>query len=381
MDLTKVDDLRTLRRKLHQKAELSGREENTAAFVSEQLEQLSPDKLWRDVGGHGVAALFKGEAQGPRLLFRADLDALPIPETVALEHASASEDVAHKCGHDGHMTVVLGLAARLAKQRPERGEVVVLFQPAEETGEGAARVVQDPKYREFRPDRAFGIHNLPGFPLGSVILREGVYASASVGFVAELHGATAHAAEPESARSPALAMAALVQTLSSLPQNHTRLHEAAKVTVIHARLGSVAFGTTPGEAVVMATLRAHEQEVIEELQRMAEQRAAGISAAYELELTTRTVEPFPSTVSASEAVEVVRRAAERAGRPVVEPRHPFAWSEDFGHFLMDRPGAFIGLGAGEEHPPLHHPTYDYPDELTPHGVRVLEEIVRQELSS
>jgi len=145
------------------------------------------------------------------------------------------------------MAIVAGLAERLHTHRPESGSVILLFQPAEETGEGADRVLSDSKFDQIQPDYVLALHNLPGYPLGQIIVREGVFASASSGLRIHLKGKTSHAAEPETGNSPALAVAQLIQVLSSIPQYYTSLHEPAQATVIHAKVGDVAFGTSPGE--------------------------------------------------------------------------------------------------------------------------------------
>jgi len=369
-------DLEALRHTLHGAPDPSDQEARTAAFVERVLREHEPDEVRTGVGGPGLIALWRGAAPGPTVLVRCELDGLPIPETLALPYGSDTAGVSHKCGHDGHMTMVLGLAARLQRQTPSRGTVGLVFQPAEETGEGAARMLADGQLAGLAPDWVFALHNLPGVPLGQVVLRDGPFASASTGLVAELTGATSHAAEPEQGLSPALTMSQLVQVWSALPQTDAALHEAAKVTVIHARLGNPAFGTTPGEATVMATLRAHDQPVLDRLAARAVDQAEGLAQAAGLEVETHFVEPFPATVNAPEANALILRAAQALGQPVAHLGRPFPWSEDFGHFTARFPGALFGLGAGESQPPLHHPTYDFPDALLPTGVALLEALCR-----
>jgi metal-dependent amidase/aminoacylase/carboxypeptidase family protein len=256
---------------------------------------------------------------------------------------------------------------------------VLLFQPAEETGEGAARVIADPQYPSIAPDFVFALHNLPGFELGSVILRDEFFASASQGLIIELQGASSHAAEPHLGCSPALAVASLIQSLSASPQIHTGLHEAAQVTIVHARVGDVAFGTSPGYGVVMATLRTHAPGVMESLASRCLDLAQGIGRAHGLGITCRWTEEFPATVNDSRAVVHVRSAASACLLPVIEAAVPFPWSEDFGHFTSRHPGALFGLGSGTDHPPLHHPAYDFPDELLPTGVRLLVRVIHEAL--
>jgi amidohydrolase len=366
-----------LRRRLHRQPELAFGEEKTARTIVDFLQPLGPDRVVTGLGGHGLAFDFDGESAGPRVLVRCELDALPIDETTDLEYRSEFEGVSHKCGHDGHMTMVAGLAERLRERRPERGTVTLFFQPAEETGEGAARVLEDPAFKPIRPDFALALHNLPGYSLGQVVLRAGVFASASCGLSIALRGATSHAAEPQSGRSPAPAVAQLIQVLSAIPQFDTALHESAQVTVIHARIGEIAFGTSPGEAVVMATLRSHTQAVIDRLTERATELARRTAETFGLDVTIDSVQPFPATVNDEAVVELVDDAARSLKMETEYREVPFAWSEDFGHFTSNFRGALFGLGAGRDHPALHHPDYDFPDGLLKPGIDLLEAVVRQ----
>lgn len=376
IDSASTQDLLSLRRDLHRAAEISGNEKNTAKMVRECLSRYSPDELVDRIGGHGLAAVYNGKQPGKTVLIRADLDGLPIDETISIEHGSHAPGVSHKCGHDGHMTIVAGLAAVLEQNRPQQGRVVLLFQPAEETGEGAARILSDPRYAALEPDMVLALHNLPGFPLGTVVSRRGVFSSASRGMIVELEGQTSHAGQPLKGNNPTLAMAQLVQAFLAAPQNRTDLYEGAKVTVIHARLGEVAFGTSPGRAVIMATLRATRDEVVERLSIYCSDLARGVGKAYGLNTEVKWTEEFPSTSNNQEVVGIIEGAAGALGLQIEHPDHPFPWSEDFGHFTAKYPGALFGLGAGRQHPALHSPDYDFPDQLSAIGVSLFSRILR-----
>jgi amidohydrolase len=371
-----MTELTKLRRLLHSQPELAGREETTAQFIQTFLEKCNPDHLITDIGGLGMAAVFHGNRSGPRVLFRCELDALQIPEAIDIPHGSKNEGVSHKCGHDGHMVIMAGLAMKLRGQRPERGSAVLLFQPSEETGEGAELVLNDPKYEQIHPDYVFAMHNLPGFKFGEVVLSDGLFASASSGLEIHLRGDTSHAAEPYNGKSPALAVAQLIEGISSIPQFHTSLHESAQATIIHADLGEVAFGTSPGCGSVMATLRSHSQKTMDTLIEKSTELAIRVAAVYDLRCETAVVQPFPVTRNNSEATAVIRMSAKELGMETHELTVPFAWSEDFGHFTAKHKGALFGLGSGENQPALHHPEYDFPDELIESGVRIYEKILR-----
>lgn len=176
-----TEKLVRLRHELHANPELSGQENNTAKRLLDFLKTLNPDQILQNLGGNGIALVFKGKAPGKRVLFRADMDALPIQEKNELSYASKNTGVAHLCGHDGHSSILAGFALVLNKKRPEKGEVILLFQPAEETGKGALQVINDPQFESIKPDMAFALHNLPGFERHTIVLREQTFAAASVG--------------------------------------------------------------------------------------------------------------------------------------------------------------------------------------------------------
>lgn len=364
-----------LRRTLHRHPEPSGAEAQTARRVARRLAAAGVSDVLAGIGGHGLVARIPGSQGGPVLAVRAELDALPIAESPAtLAHASTRTGCAHKCGHDGHMTILLGLAEQLLRS-PPAGDVFLFFQPAEETGEGAAAMLCDARVRTLPLEAALAIHNLPGYPLGTVVVRNGPFAAASVGLVVDLVGRASHAGQPELGCSPAAAVAALIQWFEALPQRAIPLHSSAKVTVIHARVGEVAFGTSPGQGTVMATLRAEDQETLDVVQEYCRRQLPGLVAGYGLESGLAWREPFPATVNHPVVVDAFRQAARQLGVPVRELPTSLPWSEDFGHFATRLPAALVGLGAGRDHPPLHAPDYDFPDALLLPGVRLLAEAV------
>ncbi len=360
-----------LRRELHSLAEPSGAETATAARVAAELERCAPASLITGLGGTGLAAVFAAPdgAPCPTVVLRAELDALPIAETIDLAHASLTPGTAHKCGHDGHMAMLLAVAHRLAAAPPARGRAVLLFQPAEETGQGARAVAADPRLKALEPDWLFALHNLPGYPEGAVLVREGAFCAGSAGLTVRLSGATSHAAYPEQGRSPDRAMAELVTGLACLPIPGEARGELSLVTVVHARLGAPRFGTTPGDAEVLATLRAADDGVLARLKAEAEALAARIAAAHGLAADCAWSEEFPVTANDPEAAALVAAAALDAGlEPDAPDESPFRWSEDFGVLAGLGRSAMFGLGAGEAQPPLHAERYDFPDGILEAGV-------------
>lgn len=379
-NLPDLDALTAFRQKLHRHPELSGAEEATAARVIEQLQQYKPASILTQVGGTGVVAVFDSDEpeNGPTILFRSELDALPITEdNPDLAYTSAVEGVAHLCGHDGHMAILLGLASLLHKYKPSRGRVLLLFQPAEETGAGAREMLQDKRLLVLQPDYVFALHNLPGWPLHQVVVREQVFASASTGMVVELQGYPSHAAEPENGLNPGEAVAEIILAFNEVIRQKSHFEDLTLLTVVHAHLGEVAFGTNPGSGTVMATLRSYLTADLQKLKTLTEEQVQRITQKYNLKYKITFVEEFPATVNAASAVELVRQAAEELGLDVQEAAQPFRWSEDFGHFTGKYKGALFGLGAGTTQPQLHHANYNFPDELIPTGATMFYQVVRQ----
>lgn len=366
-----------LRHELHGLAELSGSEQQTANRVSEILRECKPDQVREGIGGSGIVATFEGAESGPAVMIRCELDALPIPEENELDYGSRTDGVAHKCGHDGHMAIVLGVARYLTDHPPQKGRVHLLFQPAEETGQGAGRVLEDRQFRAVEPDYIFALHNLPGYPLHQIVIRDGIFASASRGYEVTLKGDTSHAAHPERGRSPAMALASLIQNFSTFPQYYSSLDEAAKVTVIHSKLGEVAFGTSPGVAEFRATFRTYQNRVMNTFCGKAEQLVKDIAQTYDLEYSTRWTELFKATKSDEKCNQIINQAASNNGYSIHQKESPFPWSEDFGRFTNHYKGAIFGVGAGEDHPQLHSSVYDFPDALVETGRAMFVEILTQ----
>jgi amidohydrolase len=373
------ESLTAMRQHLHQYPETAHQEKKTAQYLLDFLGQFNPDKLISGIGGHGIAAIYNGKTEGPAVLIRCELDGLPIKEESRSEHRSVHEGMAHLCGHDGHMTMVAGLAPLLSVSRPQSGSVIMLFQPAEETGEGADRVLSDEKFKHIQPDYVFALHNLPGFRESSVITRNGVFASASKGLIIELEGASSHAGHPEGGNNPAVAAAQLVQSVLTIPQKHLSMHDAALITPIHMRVGQSAFGTSPGDGVVMFTIRAHSNASMETMEKEILHQVKHIAKTHNLSYQFRWIEPFEAVVNDPGCVEVIEKCAADLDLEVVHKEIPFPWSEDFGVFTNNYKGALFGLGAGEKTPQLHNENYDFPDQLLEKGTmmfyRVIDELL------
>lgn len=364
-----IAELTVFRRALHRVPEVSRQERETARTIAAAL---TADQVITGLGGHGVAAIYNGVAPGPTVMFRAELDALPIEELSGAPHRSAIPGKGHLCGHDGHMTILMGLSRLLSRNRPATGRVILLFQPAEEDGSGAAAVIADPRWPSLRPDWAFSLHNAPGNTLGHADLRAGPVNCASQGLKIRLTGKTAHASQPETGTSPAPALAALIPALTALGQGGALQPGFRLVTVTHARLGEPAFGIAPGEADLWVTLRTLEDAAMADLRAEAialvEAEARGLTAAFE------THDDFAASVNHPEAVAHMAAALDALHIPY-SPGEIWRASEDFGRFgAAPTKSAMLFLGAGTAHPALHNPDYDFPDDLIPIGASLFHRI-------
>ncbi len=352
-----------LRHALHRAPELSGQEAETAAHVAGLMRDLGAEVV-EGLGGTGVAAVFGAGARG--LLIRCELDALPIVETGAPEWRSERPGVAHLCGHDGHMSILYAVA-RVLSGRDPGCRVILLFQPAEETGAGARAVLADPQFAALGADMAISLHNLPGLPLGAVALQAGPVNCASRGLKIRLTGRTSHASEPEKGVSPGVALAGLIPALGALSRDLPVSDPGFRLaTVTHARLGAPTFGVAPGEAEIFVTLRTLLDEQMAALDTEARTLIAAASERFGCEVTVH--EAFGHCVNAPEAVAILQAAC--AGLPKTAEGVPMRASEDFGLFGRVMPAAMLFLGSGETCPALHAPDYDFPDGLIEVGAAI-----------
>lgn len=373
-----LKDLLSLRKQLHQNPELSGQEKETSSTLESFLRQTSPQKLITGLGGYGLAGVYVFDTKGPTILVRADMDALPIEEVNTFGHKSRNPGVSHKCGHDGHSAVLAGLALALAHKPLNAGRVVLLFQPEEETGQGAAKVIADEAFRMIQPDFALAWHNLPGYEKAAVVLREGPFAAASTGMIVKIAGASSHAAHPEQGNSPAAMLAEAMLQLPRIPSLKADLfQDFALATIIHAKLGEVAFGTNPGKAVLMATLRTFLNADMKVLKKQAEILCKTLAEEHKLKIEIEWTEEFPATINNPDLVKTIARVSENLGEKVIHIEEPFRWSEDFGHFTSHFKAALLGMGSGTDSPGLHNSDYDFPDEILPHAVQVLYHTVKK----
>lgn len=370
-------DLAHLRQEIHQNPEISGKEEKTAERIKQKLRACNADEIYTGIGGHGVMATFKCSSGDPKktLLFRAELDAISVQEETGLPYQSNRNGVMHGCGHDGHMTILIGLAKELRKQRPEEIDVCLLFQPAEETGEGAARVLEDEMFKKLEIDHGFALHNLPGFSEKSIISKSGPFAAGSVGLDISVIGTFSHAAYPERGLNPAVVVAKLVKKIETEMQTFRDENESNKIVCTYINMGERAFGISPGKAQLGFTIRSAFDEKLDAGVKLVYEIIKETKRSFDGEIIVEKAEPFRATINSEEGADIVKKISDRKELNYVHLETPFPWSEDFGEFGRQFPIAIFGLGAGEEKPPLHSEKYDFNDKLIPTGVTMFRGIV------
>ncbi|MEQ8360622.1 MAG: amidohydrolase [Cytophagales bacterium] len=367
-----MKDIIKHRKHLHQHPELSGREYKTADYISNAMKSYAPDEEIK-LAETGRAFVFNGDQEGPTVLFRAELDALPINEEDNLEYKSKNPGIAHSCGHDGHMAILLALAKLISEKRPKKGRIIILFQPAEETGQGAKNVIADKAFSKIKPDFAFSLHNIPGRPKHSIIIKDRSFASASKGLTLKLFGKTSHAAEPENGINPSVAISKIILQLDDI-LNASVYEKLVLITIVNIHVGEIAFGTSAGYGELRMTLRAFRDGDMKILTEKTEALIKSIAKDEGLQSDIAYSEVFPATTNNDDCLEIIKNAAEFYNLSLIERSEPFKWSEDFGYFSEICHCGFFGLGSGENQPSLHNPDYDFPDEIIETGAKMFLKI-------
>ena len=351
-------DYKEIRHLLHEQPQTAGNEQFAHDTIVKHLQGLHPTKVYTNVGGYGVIAVWEAKdshintishSRIPTIAFRADTDALPI---------------GHRCGHDGHTTILLRLAELVDEKISSfnfQFSILLLWQPAEETGTGSRAILDSGILQQYDIRAIYGLHNLPGYPLGTVVLCPHTFAAASTGVVYHLDGRETHASTPELGVNPGLAVSEIINMFDAFNGHDGEFRQS---TLICVRPGEPAFGTSAGHAEVMFTLRAFTNDAMERLLTDANNAVDEIAARHGLTVTRSLVEPFRATENNPVCVKAIEKAAHDMPLSVVYKDIPNRWSEDFAEYLLEFQGAMFGIGSGEQQPELHHPDYDFPDALT-----------------
>lgn len=354
-----------LLRQLDKLAELSGRELQTSAFLRDYISKNYKDiSLFNEWGFYSFSFQIDFSKPGKTILFRTDIDAID----------SGSGIAKHLCGHHGHMTAMLNLVSKLYSRRGELcGKAVFFFQSAEETGQGAAKALDNGLLDHYNPDYVLAWHNIPGFPLNQILVRDGTFAKSSLGLKLIFNGKMAHASNPSSGVNPAFILPELIGELQTCVMSYSD----CMYTLTHIQVGDCAFGISPGHAEVWLTLRSSNDSSLEAFVRNITGIASELSLKHGLIHIHSSHEVFPATVNDSGLVSILKAAGIKLGLEIFEPEVPFPWSEDFGYLGKKVPALLFGLGAGKDTPGLHEKDYRFPVNLVVKSAEILEELFRQ----
>lgn len=373
-------EIKKLRKELHRHPELSGHECNTAKRIKNFIETHHKTKIIEDIGGNGLAAMYAYAEKGPSIMIRCELDALLIKEEKIFDYHSRTEGVSHKCGHDGHMAIVAGLIFWIKEQDFKTGKIILLFQPAEETGEGAYKVLHDPKFKSLNPDYIFTLHNIPGEPLNSIIFKEDIFSATVQSLTIYLSGKESHAAEPDKGINPTLGISQIINEFSGLNMNDSNDEDFSILTPIHINMGEKSYGVSPAKGELHYTIRTWTEESMKRLKQQMNAILRRICHDHKLEFRIEWFEYFPAINNDKSCNELIINAAKKNGFDLIERLDPFKFGEDFGWFSQNHKAAMFGVGAGIDSPALHSADYDFPDEIIETGLQMFQTIIKEKLT-
>lgn len=372
-----AEEMKGWRRHLHANPELSFDCFETAAFIQDRLREIGVDEIHPGIAKTGIVAIINGQGDGPTIGLRADMDALPIQEITGAEYASTIPGKMHACGHDGHVTMLLGAAKYLAETRRFKGRVALIFQPAEEDGAGGMVMVNEGVMDTFKVDQVYGIHNAPNIPFGHFQTTPGaLMASVDTAYV-HLTGKGGHGATPHECVDPIVALVGMVSAVQTIiPRNVYALDEAVvSVTMVHSGTAS---NIIPEEAMFAATIRCFKPEVRALLKRRFYEIVEGHAAAYNVTARIDYDWGYPATINhADQAAFACEVASEIVGEDAVEGNSVREMgSEDFSYMLEARKGAYLFMGTGPG-AGLHHAAFDFNDEAAPVGASFFARLVER----
>lgn len=368
-------DMTAWRQHLHTIPELQFDCPKTAAFIAERLREFGITEIHEGIAQTGIVAIIEGQGTGPTIGLRADFDALPILEATGLDYASTHEGKMHACGHDGHTAMLLGAAQYLAETRSFSGRVALIFQPAEEGGGGAGVMCEEGLMERFDIAQVYALHNVPGLELGGFYTTPGPIMAAADTFTVNINGRGGHGAHPHETRDPVVAACAIVQAFQTIVTRNNDPARELVISVTQIHTGSVD-NVIPDKAYLNGTIRSFDKGVQQMVFERMAQIVEGYGAAHGVEAELEIEEGYPPTVNHAEqtafAVEVAKEVAGAA--PVVDDVEKVSGAEDFAFMLQERPGAYVFLGAGPG-AGLHHPEYNFNDEIAPIGASFLAKLV------
>lgn len=378
-----ADEIAEWRQHLHRHPELAFEEHTTAAYIADKLSSFGVDEIVTGLGKTGVVGVIRGRsvASGKVVGLRADIDALPIHEASGVAHASTTAGKMHACGHDGHTAMLLGAARHLAETRQFDGTAVVIFQPAEEEGGGGRAMCEEGLMARFGIQQVFGMHNMPGLPLGHFAIRSGAIMAAADSFDITVEGKGGHAARPHACIDPVVAMAQLVVALQTIASRTVDPLDSVVVSVCEVKAGHT-YNVIPQTVTLKGTVRTLAKETRDVAEERIRAICDGIGKATGTAIILDYKRGYPVTInSVAETDFAVRVAQHVAGTDnVVTDLAPLMGAEDFSFMLEERPGAYIMVGNGDT-AGVHHPAYDFNDQAIPTGASYWVKIAEMAMPS
>jgi amidohydrolase len=370
-----IQSLYTLRQTLHKFPELSEDEAKTSERIhSFILEHSQPTEVITKIGGHGMAFIY-GEGS-TSIMFRAELDALPILEKTNLPYTSENIGNSHACGHDGHMTILAGLSLFLNDLDLKDKKVILLFQPAEENGIGAEAILNDDKFKTILPDYVIAFHNLPKYPLHQIVCKAQNFTASVNSMIIKFNGKTAHAAEPFNGHNPSYPISKILSFCENLNEFDTESDNFKIITPVHIEVGKEAYGIAAGEGILRLTMRTWDLELLKDLNAQLESYIKKVCREYDISPSIEYTQFFAANKNDSNIVDLIEAAALKCDLDYQKIQSPFNWGEDFGSFTQKFPGAMFGIGSGINQPALHNPDYDFPNEIISTGINMFKEIIK-----
>ena len=364
-----ADEITAWRRDIHENPEILYETVRTAGKVAELLESFGVDEIATGIGKTGVVGVIRGRngGAGKTIALRADMDALPIVESTGKPYASKVPGKMHACGHDGHTAMLLGAAKYLAETRNFDGTAVVIFQPAEEGGAGARAMIEDGLLTRWPIEEVYGMHNFPGLPVGEFAIRKGPIMAATDEFRITITGRGGHAAKPQETIDPIVAGSHLVTALQTIASRNANPLDSVVVSVTVFQGGN-AFNVIPQDVLLRGTVRTLSPKMRDLAQSRMEAIVTSVGEAFGARAELTFTRGYPVTANHDEQTDFAAAIAEGiAGTGKVNRDiEPMMGGEDFSYMLLERPGAFIFAGNGDS-AGLHHPAYDFNDELIPVG--------------
>jgi hippurate hydrolase len=363
-----LPEITAWRRDFHENPELLFDVHRTAAKVAALLRGFGCDEVVEGIGKTGVVAVIKGktDAKGRVIGLRADMDALPIIEATGLPYASKTPGKMHACGHDGHTAMLLGAAKYLSETRNFDGTAVLIFQPAEEGGGGGREMVNDGMMERWGIQEVYGMHNMPGIPVGQFSIRPGALMAAADQFEVVVTGKGGHAAKPHETIDTTLVAAQIVVAIQSIASRNVDPLKQVVVSICTFRTESEAFNVIPQTVLLRGTVRTMDPAVQDFVEARVKALAEGTAQAFGATAKVDYQRGYPVTMNAPENTEHAVKVAQAVSGRVDADTAPLMGAEDFSFMLNARPGAYIFLGNGDT-AMVHHPAYNFDDNAIPFG--------------